>query len=65
MAVGKYYKYKCKSCGYVFTKFQSDALLPVVCPKCGGEVEVISSSITNSPINVVINAIKDLFLRKS
>ena len=53
-----------KMCGYTFTKFESDVIIPPSCPKCGGEVEVISSSITNSPINVVINAIKDLLRKK-
>ena len=39
MAIGRYYKYKCKKCGYTFTKYQSDVFMPVSCPKCGGEVE--------------------------
>ncbi len=33
------YEYECKSCGYVFEKFQSITAPPCkVCPKCGGGV---------------------------
>ena len=33
------YEYECKSCGYVFEKFESITALPSrVCPKCGGKV---------------------------
>ncbi len=42
MPIGKFYFYKCKKCGYKFTRFQSDVLVPIVCPKCEGEVEIIS-----------------------
>ena len=34
------YEYKCKSCGYVFEKFQPISGRPVrTCPECGGQVE--------------------------
>jgi len=61
--IGRYYTYKCKKCGYRFTKFQSDVLLPVLCPKCGGKVEIVSSSMTRNPLEEIVDLIKNI-LRK-
>jgi len=61
MAIGRYYKYRCKKCGYTFTKFESDVIIPPSCPKCGGDVEIISSSITNNPLEDVVEKIKEIF----
>jgi len=58
--IGKYYTYKCKKCGYVFTKYQSDVFFPVICPKCGGDVEIISSSLFRNSLLEIFSKIKNL-----
>ena len=64
MAVGRYYKYKCKKCGYTFTKYQSDVFMPVSCPKCGGEVEIVSSSMIRNPLEEVVDIVKNVFRKE-
>ena len=61
MAVSRYYKYKCKKCSYIFTKFQSEVLIPVSCPKCKGEVEVISANLRKNQLDDVIETVKNVF----
>ena len=44
MPIGREVTYKCKKCGYVFTKFRGDVVnlddFIVKCPRCGGDVEL-------------------------
>ena len=51
--IGKYYNYKCEKCGYEFTKYQSDALVPVMCQKCKGSVRIKSSSMILNPLDKI------------
>ena len=55
MPVGRYVTYKCKKCGYKFTKFQGDVFYPVVCPKCGGEVEMVKISLVEDYLKKMFN----------
>lgn len=66
MPVGRYVTYKCKKCGYKFTKFVGDVLLPsdidVRCPKCGGETEVVSTSLSpTATLGDLVESVKKIF----
>jgi len=58
--IGRYYHYRCLKCGYKFIKYQSDALVPVICPKCKGNVEVVSSSNSLNPFGEIVDLMIDL-----
>jgi putative FmdB family regulatory protein len=67
MPIAQYVTYKCKKCGYIFTKYQSDVMIPVSCPKCKGEVEIINSTLTPplfDNIDNIFNLIKTIFKGK-
>ncbi len=66
MPIGKYVTYRCKKCGYTFTRFRGDVLMPrdldVRCPKCGGEAEVVSSSImSRATLGEMMESLKKIF----
>jgi len=60
MPIGRYYRYRCKKCGYTFVKFQSDVIMPINCPKCGGEVEIVEDQ---DPIDKIIRSFQNLFAK--
>ena len=67
MPIGQYITYKCKKCGYRFTKYQGDVITPLnppptSCSKCGGELQIIDTSFEEpNPINEIFKNIKDIF----
>jgi len=60
MAKGKYYIYICEQCKYEFEKLQEDIIVPVICPRCGGNVKMVKACINFSFIDKIIEWIHNI-----